>query len=129
MKFPPEFSVSEANKPRHVFEEENGGVNLADHSQNFGPQIPLILCAKTPPGDTDRLARRAAQDDVHEATEGVSVELSNVCCDRSRRKESLFKRLNQSRAAETFPLHVSEALKASDSEFKSEVEPAAAREK
>lgn len=72
-----------------------------------------------------RLARDAANEAIHKAAPWPAVEGSGIRPESCRSHETLFNRADQVRGGEGFPLHHKDAASAGQSQFDSEVEPAA----
>ncbi len=71
---PEKISSGNSDEPRHVFSENDARRNLFNDATKFGPQISLILDAKTLSGRAVALAREAANDAIHDATKRSRVE-------------------------------------------------------
>lgn len=72
-----------------------------------------------------RLARDAAKDEIHEATEASARDGSGIRPDRRRSQVTVLNRFDQVAGGECFPLHVQNWAKAWDRQFDSEVEASA----
>jgi hypothetical protein len=87
--------------------------------------MPLILLAKALAGVTERLARIAASDKIHDATPRSAVEGSQVAPDRSRSHDFFRHASRQYRGSERFALNVADnASRSACGKVNSEVEAA-----
>lgn len=64
----------EADVSADVLEENQGSSGVADDPQDVGPQVSGVVGAGSPAGVTERLARVAASDKIHDATPLVRSE-------------------------------------------------------
>ena len=116
-----------------VLEEAPCGSDVCNVASNAGPQMSGILRTPLSSGDTERLARIAANDAVHCATPASPVEGTQI---RPHRCWIQLKRLHlayQRRAGEGFDLHVADCASSrnrqSDAEIKSSTTGAEGQDK
>lgn len=72
-----------AKVPGDVLEEGERRSALRDDARDFGPQVPLVSLAELLPGDAERLAGVARNDEIHRATPALAVERAEIVPDRS----------------------------------------------
>lgn len=90
------------------------------------PEVSFVLFAEALAGVAVRLARDAAKDEIHEATEASAWEGSGIVPNRRLTQETPFHRRNQSGDGEGFDLHKSDWLAMSKSELDGGVKAASA---
>jgi len=109
----------------HVLDEDEERAALDEQAPGRSPQVSRVIAAETLSGEAVRLARDAANDAVHEATEASAREGSHIRVDSCRSQETLLNRFDQTAGGEGFPLHHSDCASAWDCQLDAEVEPSA----
>lgn len=109
-----------------VFQKDDGGTDLLNNAVDVGPQVARIEASKASTGLTEWLARVARSNDVHEATPRAAVERFNIAPQSRWRQVAFLHRLHQSRAGESFPLHVTDDASTWHGQFEAEFQAPAA---
>lgn len=109
-----------------VLDEDEPGARLDDDAARRRPEFARIIAAEPLAGEAVRLARDAANEAIHEATEGSAVKGSHIRPDSCRSQSTLVHRRDQVRDGEGFPLHHNDGASAWNGEFDGKVEPSAA---
>jgi len=91
-----------------VLEKHEAGFSLANDASDAGPQVPLIIDAAPLAGETEGLARVAANDAIHESTPRAAVEGSHVAPDRSLVQGFFLHAATKNRGTVDFPLNVAD---------------------
>lgn len=78
-----DFGEPKRQVPADVFEEDEGGLALADDASHLGPEVSLVLFRSSLAGGAERLARVARSDEIHDTTPRSAVEGSEIVGDRS----------------------------------------------
>jgi hypothetical protein len=123
---PDTFRTARRQHPTDVLDEDEPGARLDDDAAGCRPEVSLVFFAELLAGKTVRLARDAANEAIHKAAPWSAVEGSGIAPNRRWSHETLFKRADQMRAGESFPLHVHDWDSTRHREFKPEVEPSSA---
>jgi hypothetical protein len=108
-----------------VLEEECPGAGLDEDPPRVRPEVALVVFAEPLAGEAVRLARDAANDEIHDAAPSSAVEGSGIAPDRARSQETLLHRRNQMGDGEGFPLHHADCASSWNCQLDAEVEPAA----
>lgn len=111
----------EADVSADVLEENQGSSGVADDPQDVGPQVSGVVGAGSPAGVTERLARVAASDKIHDATPLARSEGAHIRMDRSLVHSTPAHRFDQVRDAEGFPLHVTDDSSTGDRQSDPEI--------
>lgn len=72
------FGKAEAEMMGDVLEEDEGRLDLADDAGNMRPEVAWIVRAPALACDGERLARVAANEDIHRSTPRAAIEGGNV---------------------------------------------------
>lgn len=120
-QIPEDGGKSSSNKPRHVLQEDNSGLHLANDLGDGRPDPPLVLLALPLAGGAPRLARESRSDEIHDSTPRATVEGGKVAPDRNRFQEPVRHARCQYRGGMSLPLDVTDRAKPSGSD-KSEAE-------
>lgn len=68
----------------HVLKEASVGCCFLENAGDMRPQVSRVICPEPRPGDAERLARVAANDEIHKATPRAAVEGSQIRPNRRR---------------------------------------------
>jgi hypothetical protein len=80
-----EYRPHSLNKePWHILQEEEAWSHVANDPNDRGPDPSLVIKAAHVSGATERLAREARREDVHDSAKSAAVEGREVVPDRSR---------------------------------------------
>lgn len=107
-----------------VLDEDPPRAGGDDDAAGGAPQVAWIVSPEASAGDRMRLARDAANDAVHEATEASSREGSHIRPHRSRSHEARFHCCDQSCDGRGFPLHQHDCSSIRHCQLDAEIEPA-----
>jgi len=99
-----------------VLEEDEGGLAVFDDPFNKGPDGPLVVVTLALAGETERLARDPAHDEIHRSTPSSAVERGKVTPDRCRIQPPFFHARCQYRGGICLPLDVTDRANAEGSE-------------
>jgi len=105
-----------------VFEETNGGFNLAHDTGDVRPKMARVFIAELASGDGKRLARITAMDDIHQAAPRSAVEGGNVVPDRRAIQDLVFHPRHERGRCVGFPLDVTHSSISAVGDVEAEVE-------
>lgn len=105
-----------------VFKEHETGSALGDSAQDVREKVAGVFVASALAGGTERLAREAAREEVHESVKAAERVGSQISPDRCCVHESRVHFCDQVRTGEGFDLTKSDRAQASDSAAKPEVD-------
>jgi hypothetical protein len=108
-----------------ILDEDEPGAGLDDDAACRGPELARVIASEPLSGEAVRLARDAANEAIHEATEASAVEGSHIRPDSCRSQSTLLHRCDQVRDGEGLPLHHNDGASAWNGEFDGKVEPSA----
>ncbi len=108
-----------------ILDEDEPGAGLDDDAARRRPELARIVAAEPLSCEAVRLARDAANEAIHEATEASAVEGSHIRPDSCRSQKTLLHRCDQVRDGEGFPLHHNDGASAWNGELDGKVEPSA----
>jgi hypothetical protein len=63
----------------HILGYDNPGARLTSASEEFGPEVTGVVIALVRSGNTPRLARYAAGDDVDRSAPGREIDVTDIC--------------------------------------------------
>jgi hypothetical protein len=126
-QFGKDFTQSEADVPFHIFKEAVSGANNLNCPPHKWPEVSGVVGTGSFAGGTERLARVARNEDVHQVSKEFAWEAFTIRPDRKRVHASRFNFRDQIRVCVTFDLTSSDAAQIWDNSFKSEMIPSVAK--
>lgn len=109
----------------NVLKKNDCWAALGDDAGDVWPQVARIVSAAPLSGVTERLARVARCEHIHEATPRSAIEGGEVVPDRRRSQATVLHARDQDRGGMGFPLHETDgAVGVSEGERDSEFKPA-----
>ena len=121
-----DFGEAEAEMMGDIFEEDEGGLNLADDAGDMRPEVARVVGTTALARDGERLARIARSDNVHRAAPRAAVEGGNIVPDNSLIQGRVFHPRHESGCGEGFPFDMAHSTISGDGNGEPEVEPARA---
>jgi hypothetical protein len=103
-----------------VLEEALTRAYGADHVCDERPEMSWIILGGTPSGDTEWLARIAANDAIHDSAPSCAVEGFKIRPYRRRSQGFIFHARSQDFAAVGFDVNIADRSSISDCQIKSE---------
>ena len=110
---------------RDVFDKDEPRAAFVDDAARVGPQVAFVVCSLASAGVAVGLARDAANDAIHKAAPRSAPEGGHISPHRRVSQVTLLHRLDQSRAAECFPLHVTDRASVWHCQLEAEIKPGA----
>lgn len=124
-KVRPDGIESDVDVLSDILEEAECWLDFPNDASNVGPEMARVVNAALLSGDTEWLARVAANDAIHDATPRLAVEGSQVAPNRCVIQGFVLNARNQERGGICFSLNVtdgdSSASRQSDTEIESTV--------
>ena len=120
------FIESENKVAWDVLQEDVSGCHFAYDSGDLRPEVAFVGSATTLARNAERLAGVSGSDAMNAATPGSAVEGGEIRPHRRRSQEARAYRLDQSRHAECFPLHVAHCASTRNGQSDSELKATAA---
>lgn len=108
-----------------VFDDAAPCAGLDENAAERAPQVARVVSSEPFAGEAVRLARDAANDEIHLSTPPSAVEGSGVAPNRRRSHEARAHRRDQMGDGESLPLHHTDSATSRKREFESHVEPSA----
>ena len=93
---------------------------------DLGPKVSRIVLSTTFAGDTERLARVARSEAIHDSTPRTAIEGSQIRPQRRLSQAARFHSRRQVFAGEGFPFDPTNCASASQSQFQAEVKSGSA---
>jgi hypothetical protein len=112
---------SQRNVSFDVFKEDSTWSNSSNCSAQKRPEVSWVIGSSSFTGGTERLARVAARDDVHQSVKLFCRERFNVRPDRCLIQFSRFHLCDQVRNGEGFDLHISDCSATRENSSESEI--------
>jgi hypothetical protein len=110
--------------PFHVFDCDEARSDLFNNPSAMRPKVSWIVCSTTASGVTERLARIARCDAIHDSAPRSAVEGCDIVPNRSRIQGLLFHLCHDSGRGVAFPLDVTNGSVVVAEKVEGELEPA-----
>src|SRR5262245_40733336 len=82
LKVADDLDQADADMVADILEKAPLGLHLSDEVGDVGPEVPVIVHAATATREAERLARVAANEEIHQAAERFAVEGEQITPDR-----------------------------------------------
>jgi hypothetical protein len=125
-QFVGDFMEAESKMCIDVFEKDPFGLDFAHDASDVRPEVARVFFGELLARATERLARVAATEDIHEAAPRLAVEGFNVRPNRRFVEGAVFKTRSQDLRDSCLPFQVTNGSSSWESESQSEIDSAVA---
>jgi hypothetical protein len=114
--------ISESKVSCDVLEETSGRLYLVNNAFDGRPEMPRVIDAKALPSGAERLARVAANDEIHDSTPRAAVEGSAIRPNRRRVQCTFFHARSQLLDRVCFVFNAADRASISERQMDAEIE-------